>query len=209
MKKIFTLALPFIMGLSVKAQDIKLPAPNLQRQTLSMMETLNTRHSVREYSSKELSMQDISDLCWAACGRTRDDEHRTAPTAMNRKEIRLYVFTKDAVYEYLPVENQLVFCAKGDHRDKVAGGAQKFVLDAPVSLVMVVDYKRFGQKNSHTELMGCVDAGIVSQNINLYCQAAGLATVPRATHDAKAISELLKLTEDQVVMMNNPVGYPK
>ena len=58
-------------------------------------------------------------------------------------------------------------------------------------------------------MMCAVDAGIVSQNINLYCQAAGLATVTRGTMDSKAIKELLKLSDEQVPALNNPVGYPK
>lgn len=58
-------------------------------------------------------------------------------------------------------------------------------------------------------MMGCVDAGNVSENVNLYCQAVGLATVPRATHDKAGISKLLGFTDMQLPIMNNPVGYEK
>lgn len=58
-------------------------------------------------------------------------------------------------------------------------------------------------------MMGCVDAGNVSENINLYCQSVGLATVPRATHDTDGIRKLLALTDNQLPIMNNPVGWPK
>jgi nitroreductase len=57
--------------------------------------------------------------------------------------------------------------------------------------------------------MVSMDAGYVSQNIDLFCAAAGLATVPRATMDIAAIKNLLKLNENQVPLLNNPVGYPK
>jgi len=57
--------------------------------------------------------------------------------------------------------------------------------------------------------MGCVDAGNVSENINLYCQSVGLVTVPRATHDTEGIKKLLGFTDKQLPIMNNPVGYPK
>ncbi|MCQ2197335.1 MAG: SagB/ThcOx family dehydrogenase [Bacteroidaceae bacterium] len=208
MKKLLVSAMTVMASLSMQAQDIKLPAPNVNRSTMSVMQALNTRHSVRDYSSKELSQQELSDLCWAACGKSRDDDHRTAPTAMNRKEIRLYVFTAKAVYEYKAVENILAQVATGDHRDIVAA-SQKFASEAPVSLLMVIDYKLFGSSAEHAQMMCAVDAGIVSQNINLYCQAAGLATVTRGTMDSKAIKELLKLSDEQVPALNNPVGYPK
>ena len=58
-------------------------------------------------------------------------------------------------------------------------------------------------------MFGCVDAGNVSENINLYCQSVGLATVPRATMDEEAIRALLGLGEKQIPIMNNPIGYAK
>lgn len=197
---------------AVSAQDINLPKPDQARQTMQVSEALATRHSVREYSKTPLSAQDLSDVCWAARGLSRDDRHLTSPTARNRQEIRLYAFMKEGVYEYLAKENILKKVVDGDHRALVTGkGAfkQRFVLDAPVSLVMVIDFDLTGGKNEHTLLMGCVDAGIVSENINLFCQAAGLVTVPRAIMDNEGISSLLCLTENQMVILNNPVGYSK
>lgn len=212
MKRITSLCLVSLAALAASAQDVALPSPNLQRSTLSVMEALATRHSVREYSSRTLSMQDLSDLCWAAQGESRDAQHITSPTAMNRQEIRLFVFTAEGVYEYLPHENRLAHKAAGDHRDLVAGGPgfkQDFVLTAPVSLVMVIDFERFGSDDERALMMGCVDAGNVSENVNLYCQSAGLCTVPRATMNTDGIRSLLKLTDKQLPVMNNPVGFPK
>ena len=59
------------------------------------------------------------------------------------------------------------------------------------------------------QMMAAVDAGAVCQNINLFCAAAGLATVPRASMDMNALKQILKLTENQLPLMNNPVGYFK
>ncbi len=207
MRQLITITL--LMGtMTISAQDIKLPAPELTQKSLTTVEALATRHSVREYSDKELTVQDISNLCWAACGQSRDEEHITAPSAMNRQEVRLYVFDKDAVYEYLAKENLLKRVADGDNR-KLIAGPQDFVVSAPVSLLMVVDYDKFGMPGEHSVMMCCVDVGNVSENINLYCQSVGLATVPRGTMDIQGISQLLGLTDQQVPVMNNPVGWPK
>lgn len=205
-----TLALT--MGMNALAQDIQLPKADMKQKSMSVVQALNTRHSVREYSSRELNHQELSNLCWAACGVTRDADHRTAPTAMNKKEIRLYVFSKKGVYEYLANANKLKHVTDGDHRNMVAGGKnfkQDFVMQAPVSLVMVIDFERFGSQNEQAQMMGCVDAGNVSENINLYCQAVGLCTVPRATMDVEGIRKLLSLSAKQLPILNNPVGYPK
>ena len=197
--------------LSVSAQDlsaIRLNSPSADRGK-TIMATLHERHSDRVFDTKELSLQDLSDLLWAANGVNRPGEKkRTAPSAMNRQEIDLYVFNKDGVYKYDAFSNTLQPVASGDHRQLIAG-AQDFVLSAPVSLLMVADLSKLGGDDERSKLMGAADAGIVSQNINLFCAGVGLSTVPRASMDQQGLRALLKLSESQVPMLNNPVGYPK
>lgn len=190
------------------AQDINLPKPNFKQSSMSVVEALQTRHSVRDFTEQELTIQQISNLCWAACGVSRDNDHRTAPTSMNKKEIRLFVFIKGGTYEYLPVENKLVKKADGDNR-ALLGNTQPFVKDVPVVLLTVIDFEKYGNDNQRAMKTGCVDAGIVTQNINLYCQSVGLATVPRAQMDIDGISKLLGFTDKQIPVMNNPVGFEK
>ena len=212
MKRILLSSFFAALALGVSAQDINLPTPRTDRASMSVTAALATRHSVREYSPKALTEQELSDLCWAACGQARDDKHITAPSAMNRQEVRLYVFTAEGVYEYLAPKNVLVQKATGDHRSLVAGTkafSQDFAATAPVSLVMVIDFEVFGSQDEKALMMGCVDAGNVSENINLFCQSVGLCTVPRATMDVEGIRTLLGLTDKQLPIMNNPVGFPK
>ena len=97
MKKLALMAALLLMGTVCSAQTKNLPDPNLQRKTLTVMQTFKQRKSVREYSAKQLSDQDLSDLLWAAQGKNREDGKLTSPTAMNRQEIRLYVFTSKNV----------------------------------------------------------------------------------------------------------------
>lgn len=207
MKKQSLVTTFLLMGISCFAQTTKLPTPDMKRQTISVMETYKQRKSVREYSAKALSEQDLSDLLWAAQGQNREDGHLTSPTAMNRQEIRLYVFTEKSVSLYDPQANTLTQVASGDHRGIMASG-QNFVKNAPVVLLMVADMDKFRSNNQHAQWMVAVDTGIVCENINLFCSAAGLCTVPRGTMDSKAISTLLGLNDNQIPLINNPVGYP-
>ena len=221
MKKAILISALLLGAMAAWAQDINLPQPETNQASMTLIETLKTRHSVRNFdASRELTDQQLSNLCWAACGMSRDDHHRTAPTAMNRQEIRLFVFTRTAVYEYDAKANTLVRKANGDHRELLASGGAKpvngkggfrqaFVMDAPVSLLMVIDYDLFGRQDEKAVMMGCVDAGNVSENINLYCQSVGLCTVPRATMDIDGVRSLLGFTDKQLPIMNNPVGFEK
>ena len=189
------------------AQTIKLPAPQ-KTGGKNVIETLWARHSNNEFSDKMLSQQDLSNLLFAAVGVNREDGRLTSPTASNRQEIRVFVFTADGVCEYLNAENSLKTIVKGDHR-KLVAMQQDWVTSAPVILVLVADETKFGRSDQGSKVMMGVDAGIVCENINIFCAGTGLVTRPRATMDAEGIRTLLGLDSSQTPIMNNPVGYPK
>lgn len=211
MKKVQLLLVCLMLSAATFAADkvVKLPKPNLNR-TGAVMKALSERQSTREYASKALSLADLSDLLWAANGINRSDSgKRTAPSAMNKQDVDVYVVLPEGTYLYDAKNHELNLVAEGDHRGAVAGG-QAFVKTAPVSLVLISDISRFGDaKSARNQLMGAMDAGIVSQNISLFCSSANLATVPRASMDFDQLKKLLKLKETQMPMMNHPVGYFK
>lgn len=211
MRRVQLFLIGLILSAAVFAADkvIKLPQPNLNR-TGTVMKALSERHSTREFASKALSLADLSDLLWTANGINRKDSgKRTAPSAMNKQDVDVYVVLPEGSYLYDAKNHQLNLIAEGDYRGAVAGG-QAFVKSAPVSFVLISDLSRLGDaKNARTQLMGAMDAGIVSQNISIFCSAANLATVPRASMDNDQLKKVLKLKDTQIPMMNHPVGYFK
>lgn len=202
------------MAEAQNAKNVNLPQPDKDRGT-SVMKALSQRKSVRECAKKDLSLSDLSDVLWAANGVNRPDEGwRTAPSALNKQDIDIYVFTDEAVYLYDYTHHSLTHCVDGDHRSLLAGPpsparTQDFVKDFPVILLFVSNLDRFGASGERVRLMAAMDAGIVSQNVSLFCAATGLCTVPRASMDIDGISKLLNLSDNQLPLMNNPVGYPK
>lgn len=204
-RKILLIAAVVLSGLSLTGRDKALPEPD-KKAGLPAMEALSQRKSVREYSNRTLSDNVLSNVLWAAMGQNRPDGRLTAPTCRNFQEIRLFVFDRDGVSEYIPATHSLKPVATGDHR-RLLAGFQEFVLDAPVSLVMIADMTKFGDINERAKMMAAVDAGIVSENISIACAALGLATVPRATMDSAEIIKLLGLPDNHIAILNNPVGY--
>lgn len=211
MRKVQLLLACLVFSVAAFAADkvIKLPKPNLNR-TGTVMKALSERHSTREFASKALNLSDLSDLLWAANGINRSDSgKRTAPSALNKQDVDVYVVLPEGSYLYDAKNHQLTLVSEGDHRDAVAGG-QTFVKTAPVSLVLVSDVSRFGDaQKTQNQLVGAMDAGIVSQNISLFCANAKLATVPRGSMDATQLKKVLKLKDAQIPMLNHPVGYFK
>lgn len=190
------------------ADIVALPQP-IRSGGLSLAETLDSRHSVREYdSSRPVRLQDLSNILWAAVGVNRpQDDKLTSPTAMNKQEISAYVISVEGAFLYDARKNELHKVADGDHRSLVAGTAgfsQDYVLDAPVSILLVADTAKLPSPEACM-----IDAGIACENINLAAQALGLATVPRLTMDKDALHKVLGLSPDCMVVLNNPVGYAK
>lgn len=197
--------------LSVSAQELKpvsLPKPDMKRAG-TLMDALSKRASVREFKDSALSLQDLSDLLWSANGINRPEKKgRTAPSAINAQDIDIYVIKEEGVFVYDYVKHALKVVQKGDFRKKI--GRQPFVETAPVNLILVSDLSRFNRGEEHQKMMwGAFDAGIVSENVSLFCASAGLATVVRAMIDIDEMQSALKLGSTQKIMLNHPVGYPK
>jgi len=190
------------------AKSIQLPAPQMTGGK-PLMEALKARCTTREYSSEALPPQELSNLLWAACGINRPEKGlRTAPTAMNRQEIDVYVALADGLYLYDAKVNTLNLVLAQDIRE--ATGKQPFVKDAPVNLVFVADYARMGEgpKEMH-DFYSAMDTGYISENVYLYCASAGLVTVARGWVDKEALAKAMNLGPDQKVMLAQTVGYPK
>lgn len=190
---------------NAQPKNIKLNAPNKERGKATM-QALSERKSTREFAEQELSLQDLSDLLWAANGFNREDK-RTAGTAMNCQEIDVYVCMKSGAYLYDAKANELVVVASEDIRELFVAG-QDYVKQAPVCLLIVADLSRMkGGDTEAGKMSTALDAGIVSQNISLFCSGCDMATVTRGMMNKKKLAEALKLADTQYVHLNHPVGY--
>jgi len=208
MKKII-ICFSFLLSSMFAQGTIVLNPPDLTRG-LTVMKALSLRASERDFDTISLSLQDLSDLLWAANGINRPESgKRTAPSAINAQDIDVYVFIKSGVYLYNPNKHLLDFIISGDYR-KLVAGRQENIAKAPVMCLLVSDISRFSRGEDSLKLVwASEDAGIVSQNISIFCASVGLATVPRATMDSQKLREILKLKESQHLMLNNPVAYKK
>ncbi len=173
------------------------------------MQALKERKSLREFSSKELPLQIISDLLWAANGINRlDSGHRTAPSAMNMQEIDIYLAKADGLYLFDAKQNMLIPVAREDIR--ALTGKQPFVKNAPINLIYVADLSKMGKTSgSDTDFYAGADTGFISENAYLYCASAGLATVVRGSIDKSVLAKAMKLRPDQKIILAQTVGYLK
>jgi SagB-type dehydrogenase family enzyme len=188
-------------------KSIQLTKPQIAGNPL--MEVLAKRSSSREFGSEPLPENILSNMLWAAAGINRPDSgKRTAPSAMNKQEIDVYVATSGGIYLYDAKSHSLKMIAAGDMR--ALTGKQDYVKEAAVNLIYVADFSRMSSASDQIkELYAAADTGFISENVYLYCASAGLATVVRAYIDKPALSKAMRLRADQKIILAQSVGYPK
>jgi SagB-type dehydrogenase family enzyme len=196
------------MAGSQTLQPIQLPPPVMEGGK-PLMQALKDRHTSREFATDPLPLPVLSNLLWAAFGINRpENDHRTAPSAMNRQEVDLYVFTAEGVYTYDAKTNALNPILAGDHREVT--GKQDFVKDAPLNIIYVADEARMGQGSTADKaLYSAADVGFIAQNVYLFCASEGLSCVVRGWVDRELVTKTLNLRPEQKVILGQTVGYPK
>ena len=205
MKKIILFVLALTTMGSMQAQEvISLPQPEVNKLAMTLGDALQQRRSERQYSDKEISMQTLSTLLWAACGVSDAKTGKiTAPSAINMQDVKVYVCAKNGVCLYNAKANTLTKVSDKDLREAIAG-RQAFAKKAPISLVLASTKDTDRAPN---DKFGAMDAGYVSQNIYLACTALGLKTVARATMDFDVLKRELNLSETSYLELNHPIGY--
>ena len=200
---------------------IKLPPPQMQGG-MPLMQALKLRQSTRGGFGPEqkLSMQTLSNLLWAADGVNRPPSHRTAPSAVDWQNIDIYVATADGLFVYDAVKNELKVITKQDVRaisglEGPAAGQMKqdFAKTAPVSLVYVADTAKTKnmQWNGADVSMtwSYANAGLIAQNVYLFCASDGLACIVRAMMDNAKIAEVFKLRPEQKAILTSTIAQFK
>ncbi len=215
------------MGIKLEMVNVMdpiiLPAP-VRKGGKPLLEALQLRQTHRDISARELPLQVLSNLLWAAFGVNRAQAAfhkpgRTAPSASNSQEIDLYVALKDGVYVYEPVPHQLTPNKPGDFRRlAIYAYAAERTGKAPVNIFYIVDTAHYDlgpdqpdpsigdpevQKSYYY-----TDTGFIAQNIYLFAASEGLATWFHNCDTAR-IQAAFNLRPTQRVLFAQTVGYPE
>jgi SagB-type dehydrogenase family enzyme len=219
----FSLLVPQKPAESVKADDmqkielgerIQLPEPRYQSET-SVEEALVQRRSIRAYSGDNLTLEEVSQLLWAAQGITAPWGGRTAPSAGALYPLELYVVVggvegiDQGVYRYIPQGHELVKVKDGDLRAELATAAleQGNVRAAAIDLVFTavyerttVRYKERGIRYVHME------AGHAAENVYLQAVSLDLGTVTIGAFSDAEVKKIMNLEEQEDPLYIMPVG---
>jgi SagB-type dehydrogenase family enzyme len=175
-------------GTSLPAESslVALPEPDkVGGQTFRQV--MATRRSVRHFTEEEVSLQDLSQLLWAAQGVTNDRGWRTVPSAGAKFPIELYIVAdrveglEPGMYHYRPGEHRLglVRSLATSVKLQTACSNQASVGRAALNVIAVGVVWRVEEKYGpeRSERYVVVEGGAVLEHLSLEAHALGLGSV--------------------------------
>jgi len=196
---------------------INLPQPRLDSE-VSIEETLLRRRSIRDYSPEALTIEEVSQLLWAAQGITDPRGFRTAPSAGALYPLEVYLVVgkvrglSPGVYHYEPKGHRIIKVIDGDLRKRLASAAlgQAWVKEGAISLVFTAVYHRTTRKYGDRGIRYVhMEVGHAAQNVYLQAVALGLGTVVVGAFFDEEVKEMLLLPPEEQPLYVMPVGRLK
>jgi SagB-type dehydrogenase family enzyme len=199
---------------------IKLPIPSLTG-TMSVNEALLKRRSVREYKDTCLTLQEVSQLLWAAYGISDTVSWNgfglhTAPSAGALYPLELYLVAGNVsgipagIYKYHPKRHYLILIKSGDYRSELCDAAlkQDMVKSAPAVIVYSAVFSRNTDKygNRGRERYVCMDLGHSGENIYLQATAMGIGTCAIGAFTDKDVSKVIGMPDEEEPLYIMPLG---
>lgn len=201
-----------IGGSVLSARIINLPPPKTQGN-ISIEQSIAQRRSEREFDEREISLEQLSQILWAAQGITDNSfGFRAAPSAGALYPLTFYVTKKDGVFRYVPDGHKLVELSNTDVRPQLlrASLGQNYIREAPVDIIIAANFAitqaKFGQRAFRYV---CMEVGHAAENIHLQAVALGLVSIPVGSFWDDVIRSDLSIPDTQDPLYIIPVGYKK
>jgi len=189
---------------------IQLTKPNLTG-TVSLEEALAKRRSVRLFANKPLEPEQIGQLAWAGQGITESLRGlRTAPSAGGTYPIDLYFATQDGLFVYRPAEHSLEQTSDQDIRSGLAAAASmESVATAGCNIIVAGSVRKLtNQFRTKARTYMLLEAGHITQNIQLQAVCLNLSSVAIGGFNSKDVSRTCRLTRGLEPIYIICVGYP-
>lgn len=202
------------------AEKVNLPQP-VGHGGPGLWEVLRTRRSIRAYTRDPLSMEDLSQILWAAQGITAsvgDHGFRTAPSAGALYPIETYLLInrvtglEPGLYHYDVETHKLDILKLGDYSREAKIGAldQQVAEHASVVFIWSAIFQRSKWKYLQRAYRYIfLDAAHIAQNLALAVEGLGLGSCQIGALYDDYMNDLLEfdINEESVIYMSS-VGKP-
>jgi SagB-type dehydrogenase family enzyme len=200
---------------------IELPKPaEIKFKDKSLRECIEKRKSIREYSQKPLTLEELSYLLWCTQGvKEKTDRHilRTVPSAGARHPFETFILVKNVtglkpgLYRFIGTKHSLIpHNLENDIAEKIKHACGEQELFDPCAAVFIwaaVAYRttwRYWERGYRYIL---IDAGHICQNLYLAGESIDCGICAVGSYDDDELNNLLGLDgENQFVAYMGVVG---
>lgn len=196
---------------------IVLPKPRTE-SNVPVQRVLLHRRSVREFGDAPLTLDEVSQLLWAAQGITDPAGLRTAPSAGALYPLEVFLAAgsitglQPGVYQYEPAGHRLARVVQGDRRAELARAAlnQQWVRRAPATIVFAAVEARTTWKYGRRGIGYIyIEVGHAAQNVFLQEVALGLGAAVVGAFVEEDAAEILNLPKEARPLYLMSVGRPQ
>jgi SagB-type dehydrogenase family enzyme len=202
---------------------IRLPAPQLEEGP-RLWELLKNRRSVRAFTEKPISKEQLSQILWATQGITKAFVPayggtiglRTAPSAGGLYPIETYLCVNkvsdldSGIYHYSVAERELELVKPGKFGKELAEAAlgQSMLAKGNVVFIWTAIFERSKWKYRQRAFRYVfLDAGHIAQNLALAAEGLGLSSCQVAAFFDDEVNKLLEIDgENESVLYLSVVG---
>jgi SagB-type dehydrogenase family enzyme len=188
---------------------IILPPPKL-KGTVSVEEAIAARRSVRSFTEEAITLEQVSQLMWAAQGITEPSRGlRAAPSAGATYPLEVYILINQGdgiepgAYHYIPQGHKL-------ERIPPPEGIVLHPLPDAATIAFAADYSRTAQKyGGQAPLFVHLEMGHAAENVWLQAVALGLAAVVNGIFNEREMSAVLNLPPNQQLLYIIRIGQQR
>ena len=197
----------FNVPVASQGKDIVLERPK-SNINVDLITAYKLRKSTKSFLTKEINLEDLSTILWAANGVNRPNGKRTAPSSYGRHYTNIYVLSNKGIHIYDAPKHELRFITDEDVKRQIA--KQKYVGEASHIIVFTADPSKFHPSSKGSKIStGYATTGFIGQNIYLITNALNLGASYVINIKKEVIREKLKLKADEILLSVMPIGYPK
>ena len=196
--------------------------PNAQTDgTVSLEKTIKVRRTIRSFTPQQLTLEQFSQLLWAAYGITEDRGHKRAAASGGAcYPMELYAMVGEeavkgmeaGICHYEPMGHSVSLVLQGDFREGLARASlgQMWMATPPLSLVICAEYARITSRYGDRGVRyAMIEAGHMGQNIFLQAEALGLGAEIVGAFQDEAVIQVMGTPSSHEPLLIMPVGYKK
>ena len=197
---------------------IELPTPE-HTGGGALWDMLAKRRTRRTYRPEPLKLAELSQLLWAANGKTKEGREtflRAAPSAGALYPIELYVMINDVegmeqgIYHYDVAGHRLSMIREGEFGESAASGAlgqaSLAKSGAVIFMTAIIERTRWKYRQRAYRYI-YLDAGHIGGNICLACESLGIGTCPIGAFYDDELNSILGVDgEDETVLYAFTIG---